>query len=75
MLPPVQYHTFETRLVKIDGGFAFYRLSKDPTGKFYFISKEPMSCRIQKLGDSDKLIKEIELALQLPAIDFKDIIK
>ena len=73
MYPEIKRHTFETRLVKLDEGYAFYRLAKDADGVLYYISHHPVVCRIYTVDGTEKLIKELKDASELPIIDAKDI--
>jgi hypothetical protein len=73
MLPPIQYHTFETRLVKSPEGYAFYRLSKDPDGVFYFISKHPYAVHAMKFEEVKSILEELVNASQLPVLDITSI--
>jgi hypothetical protein len=74
MLPPIQYHTFETRLVYTPDGFIFLRLSKHPDGTLFFISHHSISCRIDKPEDLDKFIEELRQAASLPILQLTDIV-
>lgn len=69
----IQYHTFETRLVKCKEDYAFYRLSKDVDGMFYFISTNPISCRLFGLININILVDELKLASTLPVLEWDNI--
>jgi hypothetical protein len=73
MLPEPKFHTFETRLVKSPEGYAFYRLSKDPDGVFYFISKHPHSIHATKFEEVKSILEELDNVLELPVLDIASI--
>lgn len=74
MLPPIQYHTFETRLVKTPDGVALYKLTRSKEGVFYFITGRPISCFGATLKDLEGLMRDIQEAMKLPIIDSAEIL-
>jgi hypothetical protein len=73
MLPPIQYHSFEVRLVKCQDGYGFFRLSKDQSGVYYFISKKPIHCNIDYPACVEAFLKLLKEASELPILNFEDI--
>jgi len=73
MLPPVQYHIFETRMVKTTEGIGLYRLSRDVDGKYYFISHQAIWVYGNTLGDLLSIANDIISASHKPILDAKDI--
>ncbi len=76
MLPPIQLHTFETRLVKTpQDGLVFMRLSRNPEGVLFFISKHPIECRLWHAGEFSRFVDDLKAAYELPVIEWGDIVE
>ena len=70
----INYRTFEVRMVKFQDHYAFYFLSKDKDGVYYFTSSQPISCIVSDVKASVKLLKELQEALTKSVIDYKSIV-